>query len=277
MSRRAWMATAAGVALAVALVAALVIGSRPDQAVPLAEPTQGPTTAPITAPSIAAASAAPLPEVAGIAPGDIIATISGDTVDVYDAPGDGAPRETLGRFSYYGNVRTFMGLETAEIAGEQWIHAQLPEHPNNTIGWIKADQVTTDSTTTLVNVYLDEREVDLINDGTVELTSTAVIGATASPTPLGAYFIADPVDFTANPTGTYGAYALGLSAYSETLETFKGALPQIALHGTTSDSFFGEAVSNGCVRLPDETIRALAAQTALGTPVVIYQSRADAA
>jgi lipoprotein-anchoring transpeptidase ErfK/SrfK len=270
---RTWIFIGVGVTAIAVGVTVAVVASR-------SEPTTvaAPTVAPITA-SDPSASVAPVepPTVEAIAPGDIVATIKGDTVGVYDNAGDATPRENLGRFSYYGNVRTFMGLETVDVDGDQWIHVQLPEYPNNSTGWVKAAEVTTDSTDLLVNVYLDEREVDLVESGDVQLTSTAVIGAEESPTPLGAYFIADPVDFTADPSGTYGAFALGLSAYSETLETFKGALPQIALHGTNTDKYFGEAVSNGCVRLPDDTIRELAQKTALGTPVVIHQSRAEAA
>lgn len=264
---------AAGVAIAIGIA---YVATRPEAPVVVASEAAQPTQAAISAPSISP-SAQALPELGGLAPGDLVATIAGESVDVYDNPGDAAARESLGTFSYYGNMRTFMGLDTLDVDGTEWIQVQLPEYPNNSQGWIKADQVTTSSTDMLINIYLDEREVDLLEAGDVELTSTAVIGAEASPTPLGAYFIADPVDFTSNPTGVYGAYALGLSAYSETLETFKGALPQIAVHGTNSTKYFGQAVSNGCIRLPDDMIRTIAADTALGTPVVIYQNRAAAA
>lgn len=274
MSKRAWVSIGAGVVAVAAIAAGVVLASRPDSEPAVVVDN---TTAAITAPdSSISPSPADIPEVSGLAPGDLVATIAGDTVGIYDEPGDDSPRETLGRFSYYGNVRTFMGLATKDVDGTAWIHVQVPEYPNHTTAWVKADEVTTGTSDLRVNVYLDEREVDLLKDGAVELTSTAVVGAAKSPTPLGNYFIADPVDFTSNPSGTYGAYALGLSAYSETLETFKGALPQIALHGTNSTKYFGQAVSNGCVRLPDSTIREMAADTALGTPVSIYQNR-DAA
>lgn len=271
MTARAWLGLGASIFLVAGLVL-IIVGTRPSQEPP--GPASAATTGPITA-ADPSTSPAPIdfPEVSGLAPGDLIATIAGDTVGIYDAAGDATPRESLSRFSYYGNVRTFLGLETKDIDGVKWIHAQLPEYPNNSTGWIKADEVTVSSTDMLINVYIDEHEVDLLSDGEVELTSTAVMGADASPTPLGTYFVADPVDFTSNPTGTYGAFALGLSAYSETLETFKGALPQIALHGTNSDKYFGQSISNGCIRLPDDAIRELAVKVTLGTPVVIHQHR----
>lgn len=269
---RAWLGLgAAAVAVGIGVLVLVLFLNQPSA--PHPTPSSA-VTAAITAAN-PSAPPAPLnfPKVERLAPGDLIATITGDTIGIYDAAGDATARANLERFSYYGNVRTFMGLDTTEIDGAKWIYVQLPEYPNHSTGWIKADQVTVSSTDMRVNVYLDEREVDLLRDGDVQFTSTAVVGAANSPTPLGTYFITDPVDLTANPTGVYGAYALGLSAYSETLTTFKGALPQIALHGTNSTQHFGESISNGCIRLPDEQIRALASATTVGTPVVIYQNR----
>jgi len=275
LNPRARAAIGAGlIALTAAAIAWAVLTTGAPQATAKA---QADTTDPITAtyPSSSASADASV-TVAGIGPGDVVATIVGETVDVYESAGDATPRETLTRFSYYGSVRTFMGLDSQEIDGASWLQVQLAEYPNGSQGWILQDQVEVASTNVRVNVYLDEREVDLLRGDTVELTSTAVIGAKASPTPLGTYFVSDPVDFSANTTGAYGAYALGISAFSETLETFKGGLPQIALHGTNSPQFFGQEASNGCVRLPNDVILELADSAALGTPVAIYQSR-DAA
>ncbi|WP_062213273.1 L,D-transpeptidase [Demequina oxidasica] len=285
MSGRAWWVLGACIAMLAAgasVVAIVATPPNPDHAPALQAQVRlhaeaHPTFSAITAPAIAAPpTEISMPKVDGIGPGDLVATIAGETIGIYDNPGDATPRENWSRLSYYSNPRTFMGLTTKDVDGTQWILAQLPEYPNNTEGWIRADEVTIASTDMRVNVYLDEREVDLLRDDKVQMTSTAVVGTAATPTPLGTYFISDPVDLTASPNGIYGAHALGLSAYSETLETFKGALPQIALHGTSSAKYFGQAASNGCVRLPDEAIRALAAEAALGTPVVIHQSRNSA-
>jgi lipoprotein-anchoring transpeptidase ErfK/SrfK len=96
-----------------------------------------------------------------------------------------------------------------------------------------------------------------------------VIGAPRTPTPLGTFFITDPVDLKSNPNGAYGAYALGLSGYSEVLFEFAGGPGQIAVHGTNNPSQVGQDISNGCIRVPNDIILQIADQAPLGTPVII--------
>ena len=79
----------------------------------------------------------------------------------------------------------------------------------------------------------------------------------------------DPVDLRSEPNGAYGAFALGLSGYSEVLKTFNGGPGQIAIHGGANDAMLGNDVSNGCVRMLNDTILAIAQQVPLGTPVII--------
>jgi lipoprotein-anchoring transpeptidase ErfK/SrfK len=67
----------------------------------------------------------------------------------------------------------------------------------------------------------------------------------------------------------YGAWALGLSGYSEVHQTFGTGDGQIALHGTYNPASLGLPVSNGCVRMDNEMITLLAETLPLGTPVTI--------
>ncbi len=61
-----------------------------------------------------------------------------------------------------------------------------------------------------------------------------------------------------------------LSSFSETLPSFSGGLPVIAIHGENDpDRVLGEAISNGCVRVSNEVIQFLAAYVPLGAPVII--------
>ena len=48
-------------------------------------------------------------------------------------------------------------------------------------------------------------------------------------------------------------------------------LPVIALHGTNNPGAVGTAVSNGCVRIPDEVVTQLAERLPAGTPVIITE------
>ena len=78
-----------------------------------------------------------------------------------------------------------------------------------------------------------------------------------------------PADLSAEPNGDYGAYALGISGYSDVLTSFRGGDGQLAIHGGAWESMLGTDVSNGCVRLLNETILQIAAIVPLGTPVTI--------
>jgi hypothetical protein len=87
-------------------------------------------------------------------------------------------------------------------------------------------------------------------------TQTTIVGVT------------DKLD-TGDDGGAYGPYALGLSAHSDTLSEFGGGNGQIGLHGTNDPATLGDAVSHGCVRLPNDVIAELAYELPLGTPVEI--------
>jgi lipoprotein-anchoring transpeptidase ErfK/SrfK len=95
------------------------------------------------------------------------------------------------------------------------------------------------------------------------------VGKPETPTPLGKFYVTDPVDLQSRPNGAYGAYALGLSAYSEVLKTFNGGPGQIAIHGNGQPDTIGHDVSNGCIRVVNDQILAIAKAVPLGTPVTI--------
>jgi lipoprotein-anchoring transpeptidase ErfK/SrfK len=120
-----------------------------------------------------------------------------------------------------------------------------------------------------VLIDLSDRSLSL-SDGTTGILSAKVgIGKPQTPTPLGTFYVTDPVDLTAKPNGAYGAFALGLSGYSEVLTSFRGGPGQIAIHGTSNASDLGNEVSNGCIRVINDQVVPLAQQLPLGTPVTI--------
>jgi lipoprotein-anchoring transpeptidase ErfK/SrfK len=221
--------------------------------------------APVHAPSIRAT----------LRPGDAVLTSMVDNLAVFDAPGGAVARE-LDRYTRYSLPLTLMAIDDADVAGETWYHVSLPAKPNGQTGWVRASDVMVSSTDVAIRVYLAEHELDVVVDGEVVLTAPVAVGDPATPTPLGTFYITDPIDLAGNPTGVYGAYALGLSGYSEALDSFKGTSPQIAIHGTNQPRFIGQSVSNGCIRMNNNDVVAVAAHVGLGTPVVVSSSRADA-
>lgn len=71
--------------------------------------------------------------------------------------------------------------------------------------------------------------------------------------------------------GSAGApFALALSARSNVLQEFAGGPGQIAMHGVANlGGTLGTAISHGCIRLADQSIRWLAARIEPGVPVTI--------
>lgn len=172
---------------------------------------------------------------------------------------------TFAQLTEYRQPRTLLVVEQQD----GWLKALLPARPNNSTGWIKAEDVTLSSTTRSVLIDLSERTLAL-SDGTVGLMTAKVgIGKPETPTPLGTFYVTDPVDLTAEPNGAYGAFAVGLSGYSEVLMSFRGGPGQIAIHGTANASDLGNEISNGCIRVINDEVVALAQQIPLGTPVTI--------
>ena len=100
-------------------------------------------------------------------------------------------------------------------------------------------------------------------------TFPVVVGKPSTPTPARA--VLRRGEHPRCRRGSAGApYALATSARSNVLQEFEGGPGQIALHGVTNlGGTPGTAVSHGCVRLADATIRWLAARMSPGVPVTI--------
>jgi len=99
------------------------------------------------------------------------------------------------------------------------------------------------------------------------LQSRAAIGAAATPTPLGRYYINQRL-IPSDPGGPFGPGAIGISAFSPVLTGWTQGGP-VAIHGTNEPWSIGRAVSNGCIRVPNAVDRKLFWQAPAGTPVII--------
>lgn len=267
---RVWVIGASALVVVVVAVALLILLG--DEPAPRENVAASPTPtesapAPSAEPSESAAPAA------GLAPGEVVVHSGDDGIELFDAPGDSEPSDHLARWTALGSPTTLLGFERETVGGDEWIQVELLGGPNHREAWVREADVTVSSTTARIDIYLDERELDLTVDGAVQVSNSVVIGAPESPTPLGVFWVTDPLDFTPNPSGVYGAFALGMNGWSETLETFNGGPPQLAIHGTNQPEMLGENVSNGCIRLPNDVVIEVAEIAAPGTPVVVHQSR----
>ena len=144
---------------------------------------------------------------------------------------------------------------------------QIPTRPNGVTGWVPARQVDVASVRTRIVVDLSEKRVTLYRNGARVLTTRAAIGSPATPTPTGSFYVNQRLIPT-DPNGPFGPGAVGISAFSNVLTGWTQGGP-IAIHGTDEPWSIGRAVSNGCIRLPNATLRRVFAQAFSGTPVVI--------
>ena len=147
--------------------------------------------------------------------------------------------------------------------GDDWVKVQLPIRPNGQEAWVSTQDYDIAPVFFRAEVNLTTQRVTVWENGEVIAETDAVVGGSNSPTPFGSFYVAASVD------DYFGEPALVLSSFSEALDTFDGGLPVIAIHrtfaaGQESDHNVG---SNGCVRIPPETLRFLAEHVPLGTPV----------
>jgi L,D-transpeptidase catalytic domain len=148
-----------------------------------------------------------------------------------------------------------------------WLHVALPLRPNGVTGWVRSQDVQRELVRTRITVDLSEKRVRLYRRGRLLLSSPAAIGSRATPTPVGRYYVNQRLR-TSDPRGPFGPGAVGISAFSPVLTGWTQGGP-IAIHGTNAPWSIGHAVSNGCIRVPNNVLRRLFAEALAGTPVLI--------
>jgi lipoprotein-anchoring transpeptidase ErfK/SrfK len=152
--------------------------------------------------------------------------------------------------------------------GVHWLRVMVPGRPNGTKGWIAQWGTVLTTTSWHVIVKTSSRRVLVYRYGRLVRSFSAIVGKLSTPTPHGQFFVEESVRM---PPGSAGApFALALSARSKVLQEFEGGPGQIAIHGLENiGGTLGTAVSHGCVRLDDATIRWLVARIGSGVPVTI--------
>jgi lipoprotein-anchoring transpeptidase ErfK/SrfK len=187
----------------------------------------------------------------------------------YRSPGRGA----IARF---GTRNVNRAPTVFGVVGEQvdrrcnatWLHVALPMRPNGVTGWVRARDVRRSLVRSRVVVDLSQRRLRLFKHGRLVLSSPVAIGSSATPTPLGRYYVNQRLVPT-DPGGPFGPGAVGISAFSDVLTGWTQGGP-IAIHGTNAPWSIGHSVSNGCIRLPNPALRRVFRLAIDGTPVVIH-------
>ena len=274
---------------------------------PTATSTPGAANKAPDTPAAAGQPGAPAPAATGPAPRSgagpyRVATAKGASVDVQLATptgADGGPPKLDARPAFAGDQRATAPLPRLEqpVQGRfatetgyrfdspqpfgdpltllvvrssgDWLQVQLPVRPNGTMGWVKKSDVNVTEVGSHVEVNVAERKLRIFQGSSMVAEAPVAVGTPGTPTPTGRHFMTDRLR---EPSGAKRQpWSLGISAYSEQLDTFDGGAPQIAMHGWPDSSVFGQARSNGCIRVPGATVEQLAALP-LGTPIDVYGS-----
>ena len=187
-------------------------------------------------------------------------------VEIFDSPELAAPSYVLEPATILGSPRVFL-VESGPVDG--WVEVSLPIRPNGSTGWVRAGALDLSVLDYTIFVDLSDRMLRLEQSERDRAGNRGGgrITATTRRQPA-SYFVTDVVEL-ADPPGPWGPFALGLSAFSDTITEFNGGDGIIGIHGTNRPASIGEPVSLGCVRVPNEIAALLADLVKLGTPVEI--------
>ena len=155
--------------------------------------------------------------------------------------------------------------------GDEWVEVALPVRPNGARGWVRAENFTWSTVSHHVLIDVSDRSVTLYEGDSVIASTRAIVGKPGTPTPAVRGFLVEKLPNHSQQNGSIvlGNWILMLSFFSEALNSFGGGLPRIALHGTHIPERVGEALSNGCIRIPNDIVETIAERAPLGTVVDI--------
>ena len=193
-----------------------------------------------------------------------IATLSAGAT--YAATPGGPAVGSLAATNPFGAPTVLAVIGDPDASG--WLHVELPVRPNGSTGWIPSAGVALAQTDYHVAVSLSARTLTVTRGGQTVLATAVAVGAPRTPTPPGNTYLWELIR-PDNPNGAYGPYIFGLAWFSDTYSVFNGGDAQIGVHGQDEPWSIGQAVSHGCVRLPNDVITRLAGMLPLGTPVSI--------
>lgn len=191
------------------------------------------------------------------------ADAKGARVAVYTKPG-GSVLRTFDDPQPSGAPLVFL---LAEDDGD-WLKVHLPARPNGSTGWVRRRDVVLRGVTYRVDVLRGAHELRLYDREALVRTFPVAIGTGDTPTPGGTFYLKELLK-PPDPNGDYGAYAYGLSGFSNVLTSFNGGNGVIGIHGTNDPSSIGKDVSHGCIRMLNADVTYLAKRLPLGTPVRI--------
>jgi lipoprotein-anchoring transpeptidase ErfK/SrfK len=151
--------------------------------------------------------------------------------------------------------------------GASWYRLSLPGKPNGRRGWVLADDVDLQRIANRITILRGARtlEVRRRSTGRLLLRTPIAVGKPGAETPIGRNFYVQARFF---PTDAfYGTLAVETTAYAPLTDWPGDGV--VGIHGTNAPQLIGQAVSQGCVRLPNAAAAELRRLAPLGTPMDI--------
>ncbi len=148
------------------------------------------------------------------------------------------------------------------------LFVHLPTRPNKSMGWINKSDVELRSNFYSIEIKLSNFQLSVFEKGKKIHENKIGIGKDEVPTPDGFYYTI----YNAKPksaNSVYGNFVIGLSGFSDVLQTFGTGIGRLGLHGTNRPDLVGTKASNGCIRMNNTDIDFLVARMPLGTPVTV--------
>ena len=161
-------------------------------------------------------------------------------------------------------------LERGHRGAVRWLRVRLPLRSPRS-AWIRREGLTITRTRYWVKVERDTRWVNVFSDGRRIRRFKAVVGAPATPTPLGLAAIYERAR-QPDPRAFLGPWALHLTVLSDVLDNYGGGPGRVGIHGRGGASLadpLGSARSHGCIRVANDQISWMAMHLPAGTPVHI--------
>jgi hypothetical protein len=245
-------------ALAACITLAACTSSSPDVVAgdqPIADPS-GPTGAGVVVPKPPL-----LPE--GV---DVLAVPAERMIPVWKHPKSADATFALDTRNPSGSFSPMLIEGAKRRAGEAWYHVLLPLRPNGSAAWVRESDVDLRRIDQRIEIDLSDRTLRYYVHDQLRKYLKVGVGTDATPTGMGTIYVWVKIHY-ASPYQPYGIAALGLSGFSPVLSEWPGG-GRMAIHGTSSPSDLGNAVSHGCVRVLNDDLKSLL-DVPLGTPVEI--------
>jgi lipoprotein-anchoring transpeptidase ErfK/SrfK len=201
-------------------------------------------------------------------PGAWTARSTSTKLRVWSHPG-GSVRSTVDADNPWDQQLAFPIVRAVRAPnGFAWYRIKLGVEPNGATGWIRASEATIERSTDRIVVDLSAHTLRHIRAGEEIHRFRVGIGASTTPTTPGRFFVWASL-LPSDASGPYGSYLLGLSGFSDVLQSWPGG-GRLAIHGTDDPTDRGHDVSHGCVRVFNPQMGQLN-DIPMGTVVVIHR------